>query len=78
MTDSTQPMIDMGAEAATGPLEFAIVAIIAGFAFAYLLRGFLRRRSKAGSGEGCTGCPGCSSTGSCPPTTQFTFEPGKE
>ncbi len=78
MTDTTQPMIDIGAEAATAPLELAVLAVIAGLALAYLLRGFLRRRAKATSGEGCGGCAGCSTTGSCPSVTTFSFDPEKE
>lgn len=78
MTDTTRPVIDMGAEAATGPLEYALIALLAGLALAYLARGFLRRRTKAASGEGCSGCTGCSGTGSCPPATRLTFDPKKE
>lgn len=77
MTDISQPMIDMGTEAATGPLEYIVLAIVAGLAATYLARGFLRRRAKAASGEGCTGCPGCGATGTCPSVTTFGIVPGK-
>jgi hypothetical protein len=77
MNQTMQPAIDLGAEAGIAPLEFLLVATLAGLALAYLLRGFLKRRAKAVSGEGCTGCPGCSSTGSCPSVTQFKFDRGE-
>ncbi|RYH11133.1 FeoB-associated Cys-rich membrane protein [Tropicimonas sp. IMCC6043] len=78
MTESTQPLIDIGAEAATGPLEIAVIALIGALALAYLLRGFLRRRAKAASGEGCSGCPGCTATGGCPAVTHFPLPEGRE
>lgn len=72
--DVTRPMLDLGAEAGIAPLEYGLIAALAGLALAYLLRGFLRRRSRAAAAGGCSGCPGCAATGSCPSARYGRFE----
>jgi hypothetical protein len=62
MSDATAPPpLDLGAEAALGLGEWALVAVVAAGGLAYLVRGFARRRK-----SGCGGCAGCDKAGACP------------
>ncbi|SNS90435.1 hypothetical protein [Tropicimonas sediminicola] len=72
--DMAQPMVDLGREAGIAPVEYALVALLAGLALAYLLRGLLRRKARSGSGGGCPGCAGCPASGGCPSASRKPFE----
>jgi hypothetical protein len=62
MSDATAPPpVDLGAEAALGLGEWALVAVVAAGGLAYLVRGFARRRKSS-----CGGCAGCDKAGACP------------
>ncbi len=61
MSDATTPSVDLGAEAAMGLGEWALVAVVAAGGLAYLVRGFAKRRR-----SGCGGCAGCDKSGACP------------
>jgi hypothetical protein len=65
MTDATRTALDLGAEAAIAPWEYALVAIAAAAALAYLARGVLIKRRRLAAGDGCGGCPGCGAAGVC-------------
>jgi len=72
-TVTTRPALDLAAEASNQPLELALIGLIGALALAYLVRGFLRKRRRTLSGEGCGDCAGCASAGSTckvvPPST---------
>ncbi|MFD0980465.1 FeoB-associated Cys-rich membrane protein [Tropicimonas aquimaris] len=72
--DMIQPMVDLGREAGIAPTEYALVALLAGLALAYLLRGVLRRKARGASRGGCTGCAGCPSSGGCPSASRRLFD----
>jgi len=62
MSDGTSaPPLDLGAEAAMGLGEWALVAVVATGGLAYLVRGFAKRKK-----SGCGGCAGCDKSGACP------------
>ncbi len=63
MNETTAPVLDLAAESAGHPLELALIALIGVLAFAYLARGFWRKRQNSLSGKGCAGCAGCGSSG---------------
>lgn len=73
MTDATRTAIDLGAEAAIAPWEYALVAFAATAALAWLARGVLVKRRRLASGEGCGSCPGCGSSGVCESKPPFAL-----
>ena len=73
MTDATRPAIDLSAEAAIAPWEYALVAFVATAALAWLARGVLTKRRRLAAGEGCSGCPGCGSSGLCESKPPFAL-----
>lgn len=65
MTETARTALDLGAEAAIAPWEYALVVVTAAAALAWLARGVLVKRRRMGSGEGCSSCPGCGSVKVC-------------
>ena len=75
MTETTRTAIDLGAEAAIAPWEYALVAVVAAAALAWLARGVLIKRRRLASGEGCGSCPGCSASSPCNSIPTFDRTP---
>ncbi|MFP4044623.1 MAG: hypothetical protein ACLFTP_08680 [Rhodosalinus sp.] len=65
MSGPARTAIDLGAEVAVAPWEYALVAVAAAAALAWLARGVLVKRRRLASGEACGDCPGCGSAGVC-------------
>ncbi|MFW5679495.1 MAG: hypothetical protein ACOCYE_04520 [Pseudomonadota bacterium] len=61
MTPDGMPTIDLAAEATTGLGEWALLALVVAGGLAFLVRGFVGRKSGA-----CGGCGGCDKAGACP------------
>ncbi len=76
MTDAPRIALDLGAEAAIAPWEYAVVAAGAAAALAYLARGLIRKRRRMAAGEGCDACPGCGASGVCPSAPPLARRPG--
>lgn len=59
----TAPILDLGAEAARGGWQIALVIALGLAALAWLARRTLLKRQRTITGEGCGDCAGCGTSG---------------
>ncbi len=71
--NETARTLDLAAETGgSHVLELVAIGIVAVLAFAYLARGFMRKRRRTLDGGGCGECAGCGSSGGTCHVPDFT------
>jgi len=72
----TQPVLDLGAEAAGSPWQTALVIGLGLAALGWLTWRTLRKRRRTLAGEGCGDCAGCGTQGgACQVAPERAFSP---
>lgn len=67
--------IDLAAETSTNWLELGLLIVIGLLAFTYLARGFMHKRHRIKTGQGCGNCTGCNTASACQHKRPFTLPP---